>query len=182
MTPLEHSATPVPEDPEMAGEVRQLRSSEARILLDSFKLVTDQMTELSSDHLRLAGEVGRNTLAVQTAAAKYGQLETQVGNLSEMVSDLVTLVQKGSARIESMRPKVDSVPMVVGETIDRVFEHRELAGFREQQEVKKTLRIEAYKVALGVILAATLGILSKVGYDLLIWQVGHAHPTHEVAK
>jgi hypothetical protein len=178
----DHSATPVPEDPEMAGEVRQLRSSEARILLDSFTHVTNQMSDLSADQLRLAAEVGRNTLAVQAAAAKYGQLETHVENLQGMVSDLVKMVQTSGARIESMRPKVDSVPMVVGETIDRVFEHRELAGFREQQETKKTLRLEAYKIIIGVVLAATLGILSKVGYDILVWQVGHSHPAHEGAR
>jgi hypothetical protein len=178
---LPDRTTPVHEDPEMPGEVRQLRSSEARILLDSFTRVTDQMVELSADQLRLAGEVARNTLAVQGSSANYAKLSERVENLHGMVSDLVTMVQKGSARIESMRPKVDSVPLVVGETIDRVFEHRELAGYRERQETKKTLKIEAFKVVIGVVLAALLGIAGKVGFDLLIYEAGHAR-THEAAR
>lgn len=175
---LEHSATPVPEEPEMAGEVRQLRSSEARILLDSFTNVVNQMSEVSADHLRLAGEVGRNSTAVQAMRADVSQLKKEVETLGQLISDLVKMVQTGRERIESMRPKVDSVPLVAGEIVDRMFEHRELAGFREQQETRKTLKIEVYKVAIGVILAALLGLASKIGFDVLVYEAGHPR-SHE---
>jgi hypothetical protein len=153
------------EDPENVGEVTPIRSSEGKIIIEKIKYLVESVMELQQDQGKLVREVSKN-------AAKTELLTEEVVLLRKAVEQIPDL----KSRVDSMRPKMDSVPQFIDEKITEHERTVELTGYRQNNEFKKTLKLEVYKVVIGVVLAAALGIAANVGWNALIYAAGHQRP------
>ena len=141
----------------MAGEPTPIRSSEGKLLLKALEKVTNEVTRLHEDQGKLLREVGL--------------LATAVEGLREMIT----------RKLDSIRPKVESIPALVEEEITGAFKDKELDTLRGKEKVRGKLQFEVYKAVVAVVVAGILGALSTCGYQALMYEarrVSPAAPTH----
>jgi hypothetical protein len=157
-------------EPEVPGEIR---SSEARVLLSAVHHVADEVAELQVAQGTLMAEVSAVTSGLREVRSAVSKLETAVAKLTGSLEP--ETIRNLAARLESMRPKLDSVPMVVDERVHEALVQQELGNLREGEAARKTLKFEVWKAVIAFIVAGLLGVSAKVGYDALLFAAGHAH-------
>jgi len=148
----------------MAGEPTPIRSSEGKLLRAAMQKVTDEVGELHQGQGKLLAEVSQLT-------AKLTLLMTSVESLRQEVT----------RKIESIRPKVASIPALVEEEITGAFKDKELDTLRGKENVRGKLQFEVYKAVVAVVVAGILGALSTCGYQALMYEarrVSPAPPAH----
>jgi len=172
---ISHHDSPRQEEPSSEddmGDVTPIRSSEGKILLEKIeslqktvKIVADGVSDLSQGQGRLLGEVSNNASRTQLLTNEVGLLRAAIESFTEVKN-----------RVESMRPKLDSVPQFIEE---RIVEHDRttlLTGFLEQKQDRKVLKLEIYKAVIAVVVAGLFGVLCSIGYNALLYTAAHAKP------
>lgn len=152
----------------MPGEVVPLRTSEAKVLQATMQTVANEVADLYESQGRLLREVSdyaRTSKDVDNAILRrLDQIEEKIVAIRDEIHDWIR------PRIESMRPKLDSVrdsvPVLVEErateVVRRALTEKELEDLREGKADRKTLKMEVYKVVIGIVVTALLGGVSAV--------------------
>jgi len=141
-----------------------IRSAEGHALHTAKQRVVDAVSEQHHGQGELLREVAHNT----------ARLNVLTGDMHDMRA----LLEK---RIESMRPKLDSIPAIVDDRIEDEFTQRELRRLRESKAERKTLQFEVYKAVIAVLVAGALGAVSTCAWQSVVYATGHAQRASSAA-
>jgi tetrahydromethanopterin S-methyltransferase subunit B len=129
-------------------------------LQETLQRLTNALNDVQVAHGRLTAESSRNKKDINRIDLRIERIAEAINDLDRQIRDQI------QPRLDSMRPKFDSVPQIVEETttkvVERAFTRRELDEYHEEKADKKTLKMEAYKVVIGVIITACLGLVAGI--------------------